>query len=135
MQVAKLRSVRGYKQPRHRIGKPAVAAPNRLQRQFTFEQPDQAWVTDITYIRTYEGWLPGMSRRGSCGDNAVAESFFSSLKRERVKRQIYATREQTKSDMLDHIEGFYNRVRRHRDRKSTRLNSSHIQKSRMPSSA
>jgi putative transposase len=38
-------------------GKPAVVAPNRLQRQFTVEQPDQAWVTDITYLRTAEGWL------------------------------------------------------------------------------
>ena len=57
MQAAKLRSVRGYKRPRYRAGKPGVAAPNRLQRQFTVGQPDQVWVTDITYIRTYEGWL------------------------------------------------------------------------------
>ena len=57
MQAAKLRSVRGYKRPRYRAGKPAAAAPNRLQRQFTMARPDQAWVTDITYIRTYEGWL------------------------------------------------------------------------------
>lgn len=42
MQAAKLRSVRGYKRPRYRAGKPAVAAPNRLQRQFTVEHPDQA---------------------------------------------------------------------------------------------
>ena len=55
MQAAKLRSVRGYKRPRYRAGKPGVAAPNRLQRQFTVGQPDQVWVTDITYIRTYEG--------------------------------------------------------------------------------
>jgi len=57
MQAAKLRSVRGYKRPRYRAGKPGVAAPNWLQRQFTVGQPDQVWVTDITYIRTYEGWL------------------------------------------------------------------------------
>ena len=38
-------------------GRPSLGAPNQLQRQFTYEQPDQAWVTDITYIRTYEGWL------------------------------------------------------------------------------
>ena len=31
--------------------------PNRLQQQFNVEQPDKAWVTDITYIRTHEGWL------------------------------------------------------------------------------
>jgi len=34
-----------------------VIAPNRLQRQFTVDRPDSAWVTDITYIRTWEGWL------------------------------------------------------------------------------
>ena len=38
-------------------GKPAVVAPNRLARVFSVEVPDQAWVTDITYIRTHEGWL------------------------------------------------------------------------------
>lgn len=34
-----------------------MAPPNRLHRQFTVELPGQAWVADITYIRTYEGWL------------------------------------------------------------------------------
>lgn len=43
--------------PRHKAGKPATAAPDRLQQLFRFVAPDQAWVTDITYIRTYEGWL------------------------------------------------------------------------------
>ncbi len=182
MQQAQLRSVRGYKRPRYRTGAPATTAPNRLQREFTVAQPDQVWVTDITYIRTYEGWLyltvvidlysrlvvgwsmsasmatelvldalmmavwrrrpktpvmihsdqgsqfgsddfnrwckdnrlvPSMSRRGNCWDNAVAESFFSSLKKERVKRRIYATRDDARSDVFDYIEGFYNRVRRH----------------------
>lgn len=182
MQSAKLRSIRGYKRPRYRGGKPAVMAPNLLQRQFTQERPDQAWVTDITYIRTREGWLylavvldlysravvgwamqatmttelalkalmmavgrrqpkspviihsdqgsqfgsdaftrwcrahqleASMSRRGNCHDNAVAESFFSSLKKERIKRQIYATRAEAQSDVFDYIEGFYNRTRRH----------------------
>ena len=36
---------------------PSTTAPNRLQREFTVAQPDQVWVTDITYIRTHEGWL------------------------------------------------------------------------------
>jgi putative transposase len=182
MQQARLRSVRGYKRPRYKAGKPATTAPNRLQRAFTVALPDQVWVTDITYIRTYEGWLyltvvidlysrmvvgwamdasmatklvldalmmavwrrrpltpvmihsdqgsqfgsddfnrwcadnkllPSMSRRGNCWDNAVAESFFSSLKKERIKRRIYATRQEAKSDVFEYIEGFYNRVRRH----------------------
>jgi putative transposase len=182
MQQAQLRSVRGYKRPRYKVGRPASTAPNLLQRQFTFDRPDQAWVTDITYIRTYEGWLylavvidlysrmvvgwamkstmttelaldalmmacwrrrpknpviihsdqgsqfgsddfnrwckdnsllPSMSRRGNCWDNAVAESFFSSLKKERIKRQIYASRQEAQAEVFDYIEGFYNRVRRH----------------------
>ena len=57
MRQAQLRSVRGYKRPRFRVGLPATTAPNRLQREFTVAQPDQVWVTDITYIRTHEGWL------------------------------------------------------------------------------
>ena len=57
--------------------------------------------------------MPSMSRQENCWDNAVPESFFSSLKKERIKRRIYATRQDAKSDVLDYIEGFYNRVRRH----------------------
>ena len=57
--------------------------------------------------------MPSMSRRGNCWDNAVAESCFSSLKKERVKRRIYVTREDARSDVFDYIEGFYNRIRRH----------------------
>lgn len=57
MRQAQLRSVRGYKRPRYRVGLPATTAPNRLQREFTVALPDQVWVTDITYIRTHEGWL------------------------------------------------------------------------------
>ena len=52
-----LRSVRSPLRRRYKGGKPAVVAPNRLQRQFTVKQPDLAWVTDITYLRTAEGWL------------------------------------------------------------------------------
>ncbi len=54
-----------------------------------------------------------MSGRGSCYDNAPVESFFSLLKRERVRRQTYATREEAKTDVFDYIERFYNRCRRH----------------------
>lgn len=57
--------------------------------------------------------LPSMSRRGNCWDNAVAESFFSSLKKERIKPQIYPTRDDARSDVFVYIESFYNRVRRH----------------------
>jgi putative transposase len=54
-----------------------------------------------------------MSRHGNCHDNAVVESFFQLLKRERVRRQIYATRQEAKSDVFNYIERFYNPTRRH----------------------
>jgi putative transposase len=54
-----------------------------------------------------------MSRRGNCHDNAVAESFFSSLKRERIRRRTYKTREEARQDVFDYIEMFYNPVRKH----------------------
>ena len=182
MKDNKIRAIRGYKRPRHRAGKPTVVVPNRLARKFTVALPHAAWVTDITYIRTWEGWLylavvidlhsqmvvgwsmkptlarelvldavlmavwkrkprhevivhsdqgcqygsgdwqrfcrthklvTSMSRRGNCWDNAVAESFFSSLKKERVRRNVYRTRAQARSDLFDYIEVFYNRKRRH----------------------
>ena len=54
-----------------------------------------------------------MSDRGSCYDNAVVESFFASLKRERVRRKKYRTRDEARADVFDYIERFYNRQRRH----------------------
>jgi putative transposase len=56
---------------------------------------------------------PSMSRRGNCWDNAVVESFFSSLKKERIKKRIYKTRDLARADIFDYIEVFYNRQRRH----------------------
>jgi putative transposase len=178
-----LRSQTGYRRrPGHYGGKPPVASPNRLERQFNVSEPNKVWVTDITYIRTYEGWLylavvldlfsrqvigwsmkprmcsdlaidallmavwrrkpkqevmihsdqgsqfsssdwqsflkannliSSMSRRGNCHDNAVAESFFQLLKRERIRRKTYGTREEARSDVFDYIEMFYNPKRRH----------------------
>ncbi len=54
-----------------------------------------------------------MSRRGNCHDNAVAESFFNLLKRERIRRRTYRTREQARKDVFDYIEMFYNPKRKH----------------------
>jgi hypothetical protein len=54
-----------------------------------------------------------MSRRGNCHDNAVAESFFQLLKRERIRRKTYGTRDQARQDVFDYIEMFYNPKRRH----------------------
>ena len=56
--------------------------------------------------------VPSVSLPGNCWSKAVAESFLSSLKKERIKRRIYVSRQETKSDAFDYIEGFYNRVRR-----------------------
>lgn len=57
--------------------------------------------------------VPSMSRRGNCRDNAVAESFFSALKKERIKRRIYPDRATATTDVFDYIEMFYNPIRRH----------------------
>lgn len=155
---------------------------NLLERQFDVEQPDQAYVADITYIWTQEGWLylavvidlysrkvvgwsmgsrmkaqlvcdalkmaiwqrqPGagvihhsdrgsqyaskelrrlmktngirgsMSRKGDCWDNAVVESFFGTLKQERVQWQNYQTRYEAQQDILNYISMFYNSYRLH----------------------
>ena len=173
----------GYKRrPRSYGGKPAVTAENTLDRQFEVGAPDTVWVTDITYIKTLEGWLylavvidlfsrrvvgwsmqsrmtadlalqallmavwrrkpkcrvmihsdqgsqftsrewqsflrqhnldASMSRRGNCHDNAVAESFFQLLKRERIRRRTYPTREAARQDVFHYIEMFYNPKRKH----------------------
>lgn len=54
-----------------------------------------------------------MSRRGNCHDNAVAESFVQRLKRERIKRKVYITRDEARMDIFEYIEMFYNVKRRH----------------------
>jgi len=157
-------------------------APNVLMRDFDVDAPNTAWVTDITYLATVDGWLylavildlfsrrvvgyamseqidralvlealrkalvqrPGardlihhsdrgsqyashdyrealdqagitcsMSRRGDCWDNAVAESFFATLKVELLYELPLQTRSATRSAVADYIETFYNVRRRH----------------------
>ena len=164
------------------VGKPSVLiTPISCSDKFTVTRANKAWVTDITYIRTWQGWLylavvmdlfsrlivgwaagptihreivlnavlmavrrrrprgtlihsdqgtqygsdawrrfcrsnrlePSMSRKGNCWDNAVAESFFSSLKKERIKKQIYKNRDLAIAEVADYIDSFYNRTRRH----------------------
>jgi putative transposase len=181
MRVNKIRALHGYRTKHYSAIKPSALIPNVLQRNFDVAKPNKAWVTDITYIRTWQGWLylavvmdlfsrkiigwstkptihrelvldavmmavkhrrprdtiihsdqgcqygsddwrrfcrtnclkPSMSRRGNCWDNAVAESFFGSLKKERIKKRIYKSREIATADVSDYIESFYNRIRRH----------------------
>lgn len=59
------------------------------------------------------GMRSSMGRTGVCWDNAMAESFFSALKNERVHRTVYATKKQATRDIIAYIEGFYNSRRRH----------------------
>lgn len=59
------------------------------------------------------GLTGSMSRRGNCWDNAVAESFFATLKRELVSQKIFLTPQQARTSMVEWIEVFYNRQRRH----------------------
>ena len=59
------------------------------------------------------GMLASMSRKGNCWDNATSESFFNSLKNERVHGSRYETRDEARTDLFEYIEVFYNRRRRH----------------------
>ena len=68
---------------------------------------------DFQLLLKRNGITCSLSGKGSCYDNAVVESFFSTLKRERVKRRRYRTRDQARADIFDYIERFYNRERRH----------------------
>jgi len=187
--VARLMRVRGLAARRRRRFRvttqsrhPFPIAPNVLARQFERTGPDQAWVTDITYIPTGEGWLYlavildlcsrlavgwamneritddltldalgmalarrhppqgllhhsdrgsqyasgdyqrvlaqhgivcSMSRRADCWDNAVAESFFATLKVELVHDATWATRTAARAELFDYLEVFYNGQRRH----------------------
>lgn len=59
------------------------------------------------------GLICSMSRKGNCWDNAIAESFFHSIKTELIYTERYATRDVAKQSVFQYIEVYYNRVRRH----------------------
>ena len=65
------------------------------------------------YTTLTDATEPSMSRCGNCHDNAVAESFFQLLKRERVRRRTYPTRDAARQDVFEYIEMFYNPKRKH----------------------
>lgn len=128
MKANRIRAERRYRRPKYRYSNPSLLTPNRLEQDFEVAGPDRAWATDITYISTSEGWLYlaviidlfsrwvvgwSMSRRGNCYDNAVVESFFSSLKKERIRGKTYLTRDKARADIFDYIEVIYNRTRRY----------------------
>lgn len=66
----------------------------------------------VNFLKSH-GLQQSMSRRGNCYDNAAKESFFSSLKMERIQRKIYPSVEDLRRDLFDYIELFYNPTRRH----------------------
>ena len=68
---------------------------------------------DFRDLLKKNGITCSISGKGSCCDNAVVESFFASLKRERTRRIKYRTRDEARADVFDYIERFYNRKRRH----------------------
>ena len=89
-----------------RRGKPdAVLHHSDQGSQYTSEQ--------FQLLLMRNGVTCSMSRSGNCWDNAAMESFFSSLKTERVARKTYRTRDQARADVFDYIERFYNPTRRH----------------------
>ena len=89
-----------------RRGKPQELLHHSDQgSQYTSEQ--------FQRLLSEQGITCSMSRRGDVWDNAAMESFFSSLKSERVNGKIYSTRNQAKADVFDYVERFYNTRRRH----------------------
>jgi putative transposase len=89
-----------------RRGRPkALLHHSDLGSQYTSEQ--------FQRLMADHGVTCSMSRSGNCWDNAAMESFFSSLKTERMARKTYRTRDQARADVFDYIERFYNPKRRH----------------------
>ena len=80
---------------------------------FHSDRGSQYCSNDFQKMLEIHGMVSSMSRKGNCWDNAVAESFFGSLKTERVFFANYKTREEAKRDIVDYIEMFYNSNRRH----------------------
>ncbi len=77
---------------------------------------DQGWQFTDHEWQTFlpeHNLISSMSRRGNCHDNAMAESFFQLLKRERIRRRVYDTRDDARVDVFNYIEKFYNSKRHH----------------------
>ena len=94
----------------------AMATRQRRVQPGLIHHSDQgAQYSSVAYRRqlTILGMTPSMSRKGNCYDNAVAESFFSTLKNELIHHQTYHTRDDASREIFAFIEGFYNRQRLH----------------------
>jgi transposase InsO family protein len=77
------------------------------------DQGSQFASNEYQMLLRRNGVRSSMSDRGNCYDNAVAESFFATLKRERTSHRRYTTRDEANRDLFEYIEVFYNRKRRH----------------------
>lgn len=77
------------------------------------DQGSQYTSEDFQRLLDSHGIICSMSRRGNCWDNAAMESFFSTLKTERLSRKQYRSRDELRADVFDYIERFYNPKRRH----------------------
>ncbi len=80
---------------------------------FHSDRGSQYCSADFQAMLVTYGMISSMSRKGNCWDNSVAESFFGSLKTERVFFSNYKTRDDARRDVIDYIEMFYNSRRRH----------------------
>ena len=87
--------------------------PQRPGLIFHSDRGGQYWGNEFRQLLQSHDVVQSMSRPGNCWDNAVAESFFQLLKRERIRRQVYATRNDARADVFNYIEMFYNPIRRH----------------------
>jgi transposase InsO family protein len=93
-----------------------MALKNRPVKQDLLLHSDRGVQYACTAFREQLTGLPvlqSMSRKGNCWDNAVAESFFKTLKTELVYHEDYLTRQQAKLAVFEYIEGWYNKRRRH----------------------
>ena len=77
------------------------------------DQGSQFTSMDWAWFHKAHNLEHSMSCRGNCHDNAVAESFFNLLKRERIRRKTYKTRAEARQEVFDYIEMFYNPKRKH----------------------
>jgi putative transposase len=77
------------------------------------DQGSQYSSEDFQRLLAAQGITCSMSRKGDCWDNSAVESFFASIKKDRVHRTTYSTRDAARADIFDYIEAFYNVRRRH----------------------
>ncbi|SMN16599.1 Mobile element protein [uncultured Candidatus Thioglobus sp.] len=94
----------------------SMAIKNKPKQQKVLLHSDQgSTYRAYEYLKLFKAnnITQSMSRKGECHDNAVAESFFNTLKTELINQKIYQTRKQASSAIFEYIEVFYNKIRRH----------------------